>query len=256
MRRSFALTAIAFLTILNRPIQAQAPADLPKAETVLEDYIKATGGRDAYEKLKNRASSATMELAGAGIKGTIKATQAAPNRLVVVTEFGPAGKTVQGTDGQSAWLLSPILGDRLLEGEEKAAILFQAEFNKEANWKTAYQKVECTGIDDVNGKPAYKVVLTPKAGKPTTRYFDKESHLHVKETITQATPMGEITVEMYPSDYKKVDGILLPFTVTQKVLGQSVEIKMTEVKHNVDLPADTFKRPAALDQPVEKKKEQ
>ena len=28
---------------------------------------------------------------------------------------------------------------------------------------------------------------------------------------------------------------------------------MTEIKHNVDLPADTFKRPAALDE-AEKKK--
>jgi hypothetical protein len=65
--------------------------------------------------------------------------------------------------------------------------------------------------------------------------------------------MGEITVDAFPSDYKKVDGILLPFTATQKVLTQQIVVKINEVKHNVDLPADIFKRPAALPEPDKKK---
>ena len=233
--------------------RAQAPAELPKAETVLDQFVEATGGRAAYEKIKNRTTSASIELAGAGLKGTVKATQARPNRLVIVTEFGPVGKIVQGTDGKSAWTLSAVIGDRLLDGEEKDAFLSQAMFDKESRWKEAYPKAECTGVEDVNGKPAYKVILTPTVGKPVTQFFDKESHLRVKETMIQVSPMGEITVEIYPSDFKKVDGILMPFTVTQKVLGQSIEIKMSDIKQNIDLPADAFKRPEALEKAETKK---
>ncbi len=256
MRRSFALTAIALLITLDRPARparAQAPPDLPKAETVLDQYVEATGGKAAYEKIKNRTASGTIEIAGAGIKGTIKMKQAAPNQMIVVTDLGPLGQTTQATDGKSAWMLSPLLGDRLLEGEEKEAFVFSALFHRDVHWKEAYQKVECTGIEDVDGKPAYKVVVTPKVGKPITQFYDKASHLQVKELATQKSPMGEIAVEVYPGDYKKVDGILMPYSVTQKVLGQPVEIKMTEVKQNVNLPADTFKRPASLDE-AEKKK--
>src|SRR5262249_1257748 len=151
MRRSSVLIAIASLIALDRPAptaRAQAPPDLPKAETVLDQYVEATGGWAAYEKIKNRTITGTMELAGANLKGTIKATQAAPNRLVVVTEFGPVGKMVQGTDGQSAWMSSAVLGERQLEGEEKAAFLFQAMFHKESRWKEAYPKVQCTGVED------------------------------------------------------------------------------------------------------------
>jgi hypothetical protein len=108
--------------------------------------------------------------------------------------------------------------------------------------------VECTGIEDFDGKPAYKVIVTSKSGKPITQFFDKASHLLVKEVMTQKGPMGEITVEVYPGDYRKVDGVFIPFTATQKVLGQPIVTKMTEIKQNVDLPADTFKRPASLDQ--------
>ena len=67
--------------------------------------------------------------------------------------------------------------------------------------------------------------------------------------------MGEIEVEVFPSDYKVVDGVLLPFKVTQKVLTQEIVMKLTEVKHNVELPADTFNRPAAADEPAKKKSE-
>ena len=253
------VAVIAMLVTLGRPAapaRAQAPPDLPKAETILDQYVEATGGRAAYDKVKNRKMTGTIEVAGANLKGTVKATQAAPNRMVLETEFGPVGKTVQGTDGTSVWVLSPVIGERLLEGEEGESFREAALFNREANWKASYQKVECTGVEDVNGKPAYKVIVTPKTGKPITRFYDKASHLEVKELRTQAGPMGEITVESYPSDYKAVNGVLMPFTVTQKVLGQSVEIKMNEVQQNVDLPADTFKKPASLepkkDEPAKK----
>jgi zinc protease len=257
MRRPFALTAIAFLIIPGPPAppaRAQKPADLPTAETVLDQYVEATGGKATHEKIKNRTTTGTIEIPGANIKGTIKVTEAAPNQILFVTELGPIGKTTQGTDGKSAWILSPLVGDRLLEGEEKDAFLLSAEFHRDVRWKEVYQKAECTGIEDVDGKPAYKVVVTPKTGKPITQFFDKTSHLEVKRVTTQKGPMGEIEVEIYPGDYRKVDGLLMPFSVTQKVAGQEIQMKLTEVKQNVDLPADTFKRPASLDQ-AEKKQE-
>ncbi|MHB1562437.1 MAG: LolA-like protein [Isosphaeraceae bacterium] len=250
MRRTSAPTAFAWLFApILAALAPSAPAhgdDVPKAETVLEDYVKATGGKAAYEKLKNRTVTASIEITGANIKGTIKFTQAAPNSMVVATEIGQLQIT-QGTDGKTVWAVSSILGDRLLEGAEKDQFLDEAMFNDEIRWKERFTKVECAGVEDVNGKPAYKLVLTPRAGKPITKYYDKESHLIVKEVETTAGPMGEMTAETYPSDYRKTDGILIPFKLAQSQGGQSFEIKVTEVKHNVDLPADTFKVPAALE---------
>jgi hypothetical protein len=157
------------------------------------------------------------------------------------------------SDGTSAWEVSTVGGDRELEGEEKATFLREADFHKELHWKENNTKVECVGIEDVDGKPAYKVVLTPKSGKPTTEFYDKTSHLLVKEMSTAPSPMGEVQVEEYPTDYKAVDGVLFPFKVTQKVLTQEIVLTLTEIKHNVDLPADSFKRPAAADEPAKKK---
>ncbi len=252
MRRASAPTAFAWLIALVSAALAPSGSaradDLPRAETVLEDYVKATGGMAAYEKLRNRTATGTLEIAGANVKGTMTFTQASPSSMVVVTEIGQ-NLITRGTDGKTAWTTSPALGDRLLEGDEKDQFLGEALFNEEIRWKDRFSKVECTGVENVNGKPAYRLVLTPKAGKPITRYYDRASHLLVKEVETAIGPRGEITAETYPSDYRKIDGILFPFKLTQNLDGKSFEITLTEVKHNVTLPADAFKVPAALEKP-------
>jgi zinc protease len=234
--------------------RAQEKSDLPTAETVLNQYIEATGGKAAYEKLKNRVSIGTIELPAANIKGTLKLTQAAPNQALLFFELGPAGgETRRGTDGKTAWEISTLLGERDLDGDERDTFIRDTNFYKELLWKDLYTKVECVGIEDVNGKPAYKIVLTPKSGKPITEYYDKTTHLVVKQTSTTASPMGEITVETVPSDFKTVDGVLIPFTATQKVLTQEIVMKLTEIKHNVNLPADAFKRPGKAEEPAKTK---
>jgi zinc protease len=243
----------AALCLLARPARADDP--LPSGEKVLEQYVEATGGKAAYEKLKNRVAKGTLEVTGAGIKGKMTITEAEPNKVIADIDLGQFGKQVQATDGKVAWESSGIQGDRVLEGEEKDDFIADATFNDELNFKKRYAKVECTGVEDVEGKPAFKVVLTPKTGKPKTQFYDKASHLLVKEAETKKTPMGEISAETYPSDYKKIDGILIPHVAKQKVLTQEIVITMTDVKHNVDLPADTFKLPDGIKELVEKKKD-
>ncbi len=249
-------TAILLAAALALPaLRALADDPLPKAETVLDQYVEATGGKPAYEKLKNRMSKGKFELDGANLKGAIVAYQAAPNKMSATVDFKDIGKIVEGSDGDIAWEINPITGDRIVEGEEKADKLLHGTFNGELRWKEMYEKAECTGVEDVAGKPAYKVVLTPKQGKPVTEFYDKASHLQVKSLMTTTGPMGEIPVEAFPGDYKKVDGILIPHKVTQKVAVQTIVITMDEIKHNVDLPPDTFKVPDAIKAMVEKKKE-
>jgi zinc protease len=233
--------------------RAQEKPDLPTADTVLSQYIEATGGKAAYEKLKNRVSTGTIELPAANIKGTIKLTQAAPNKAFLFFELGPAGETRRGTDGKTAWEISTLTGERDLDGDEKDSFIRETNFYKELLWKDLYSKVECAGVEDVDGKPAFKVVLTPKSGKPVTEYYDKTSHLIVRQTAISATPMGEITVDSYPTDFKKVDGVLIPFTNTQKLLTQEIVMKLTEIKHNVDLQADAFQRPGKAQEPPKTK---
>jgi zinc protease len=256
MRRLIVPALFVLCVTLGQPVaRGQAKPDLPTAETVLNQFIEATGGKAAYEKLKNRVVTGTIEIPAANIKGKTKVYQAPPNKFAMVAELGPAGEVRRVSDGTKAWEVSTVGGDRELAGDEKDAFLREADFYKELHWKELNSKVECVGIEDVDGKPAYKLVLTPKSGKPTTEYYDKTSHLLVKEASTAPSPMGEVQVEEFPTDYKAVDGVLFPFKVTQKVLTQEIVLTLTEIKHNVELPDNAFKRPAGADEPAKKKAE-
>ena len=63
-----------------------AADDLPKAETILDKYVDATGGKAAYAKVKSDISTGTMSMAAMGLSGKLTMYGAAPaKRLMEVT---------------------------------------------------------------------------------------------------------------------------------------------------------------------------
>lgn len=237
---------LAFAVLLLAPSLRAQDKDLPKAEEILDKYVDATGGKAAYEKLKNRHSKGKIEIVGLNVTGTVEIYQEAPKKLSSVTVLEGAGTITQGTDGTIAWSIDPNTGERLLEGPEKVNFIRDATFNSEANWREEYKTVETVGLEDVDGKPAYKLTLTPNEGTPLTSFYDKESGLLVKISQIAQTPQGEIPVDSTPGDYREVDGVKMPFTTTQALAGIELKISVDEVKHNVEIPAETFAVPEAI----------
>src|SRR5437868_4503983 len=172
MRSIFILGA----TVVLATGVGRAADDLPKAETILDKYIESTGGKAAYEKNHNEVSSGTMEFVGKGIKGNISSYRAEPDKSYTEIDIQGIGKVKEGSDGKVAWSISAMQGPRLKEGEEKAGAFQAARFNADLNWRDTY-KAEITGVEKVDGKDCYKVLMTPKEGMPMTRYYEKKSNL-------------------------------------------------------------------------------
>ena len=102
-------------------------------------------------------------------------------------------------------------------GEERSQGLAMAVFDRMAYWKKAYASAECTGLETVNDKPCYKVILAPRAfgekeSKKTvhTAYFEKESGLLVRFDMEARTAMGALPMQSLISDYQEADGVLIP----------------------------------------------
>jgi len=56
-----------------------------------------------------------------------------------------------------------------------------------------------------------------------------------------AEPPQEVTFEMRLADYKKVDGVMLPHTITQSVDGKATEEwTITQYKVNPKMKPETF----------------
>src|SRR5262245_60701708 len=87
--------------------------DKAKGEEIVDNFVKATGGKAAYEKIHNVVAKGTVELAGVGLRGPITIYQAEPNKMYTEINFGAQfGKIEQGTDGQVFWENNTVQGAR------------------------------------------------------------------------------------------------------------------------------------------------
>jgi hypothetical protein len=221
---------------------------LPSADQVIDKYIKATGGKAAYERHRNSEVDLSFEMPSAGMKMKMKIYEAAPNKQYVVME-GPMGKSQHGTDGKVAWAYSDVQGPMIIEGQDREDFLRDAIFNRELHWKETYKKIDVVGTATVKDKPCYEVTMTPESGKGGTYYFDKDSGLLLQVDMTRGTPMGEITVSSFFEDYKEVDGIRQAHKIVQKMPMMEQVITVEKIEYNVDMPKDRFDPPP----PVQKK---
>lgn len=240
--RVLVMLAAGATVALDRTALAQAA--LPSGMDVLEKYLAATGGRAAYEKVKSRVTHATMDAPAMGIKGKVTIMQVAPNTGYVHTEITGVGVVEQGTDGTIVWEKSAMMGPRIVEGQERESLQRSLTINGELQPEKFYKSVETVGVEDVDGRPCYKVEIVTNAGGKETRFYDKETALLVKTNAVASTQMGEIPIVATATDYREVDGIKMPFKATQEMMGRTITVSIEKIEQNVEIPADKLQMPA------------
>lgn len=230
-------------------------ASLPSAESILARCLEKSGGAEAYGMVKSASMTGTVEIVGHNITGPVSVFQQG-EKMYTAIELPGVGKVEEGFDGQIAWEINALTGARIKEGDEKAATVRASRMGLDLmrSWREYYKEAHTLGEEDVAGKPAWKLQLIPKEGKPETFYFDKESGLLVRMAQTIATALGEIPVEGGLSDYRRVGGILTPFTMTQKAMSQTMTMHFDKVEWNSAIPANRFDLPAVVKALAERSK--
>ncbi|MEK7833727.1 MAG: hypothetical protein AAB401_21750 [Acidobacteriota bacterium] len=246
----FALMAT--LSVAAQEKKADAPkADakpaavaLPSVDEILEKFVKASGGKDAIQKLTSRTAKGTFEIESMGMTGGFQSFAKAPNKTATVIEIGGFGTVNQVFDGTKGWDSNPQTGLRELAGEELAAQKRDADFYQTINMKSHYSKMTVKSKEKVGTAEAYLVEAVPTEGSPEKLYFDATSGLLIRTDTERDSPNGKMAIEAYMSDYKQVDGVNIPHTLKQITPMFSMTIKMVEIKHNVPVEDAKFAKPA------------
>ena len=195
--------------------------------------------------MKSVEMSGTVDMAGHNITGPVTISQRGDKSYTVI-ELAGIGKVEEGFDGETAWEMNALQGPRIKEGAEKAVMERTARMNLLSSWRDYYKEARTTGESDVDGKPAWKVEMTPTEGKPEFFYFDKVSGLLVRIAQTIPSAMGEIPVEVTMGDYRTVSGIKTPFTMTQRAMSQVLSMHFDKVIYNGEIPEARFDLPPAI----------
>lgn len=229
----------------SAPAKAAAPAaDLPSGKEVLENYIKAIGGREKLEAIKTRQMTMKMEIPAQGLSATINSFQKAPGLSFNETELAGMGKFLQGSDGEVAWESNPMMGPRILEGEEKAAFLRSVRSNAEYAFDEFYKEFTTIGKEKVGDAEAFAVKMVTNEDQTETRLFDVKTGLLLASRSTQPSQMGDIKIETLFSDYREVEGVKIPFSQTVKMAGTEMKSVVEKADFNTDIPDTKFALPA------------
>lgn len=220
-----------------RKDESGAAVDITANELV-ENYLTALGGRQKLDAVKTLDQTYTMEMMGMSITnrvvqdaGKFYMKMAAPGMDIMTQKF----------DGEKG--IAEQMGQQMpMEGEDLVSMKEQAIMFPERNYKMDGYTTEVKGMEEVNGKACYKLVVTKPSGAKSTEYYDKESHLKVKEVQTTISQGQTATSTFEYADYKMIDGIAVPHTVT--ISGQMptpIVMKATEVKINTAVDPSLFK---------------
>lgn len=231
--------AILFLTAAN--VGAQSPSKILKLAN------KSLGGEKALQAVRSSEKTGRITRVSDGAAGAFAMRAAQPN--FYNTAFDLNGfETEFGFNGKSGWTRDSREGLRTLTGD--ASRDFQAEANyRSARWlsyKKEKGKIVAGGSYDLDGKPANILILTTAKGAAIKMYFDAASGLLRREEI----PSGAAAIISDFSDYRSVDGVQEPFSITRKVGEEVYEIKLDRIVHNQAIAKETFNFPTISGAPL------
>ena len=205
------------------------------AENVVNDYLKAIGGKDALAEVTSIEIKATSN-----VQGTVLEMYSVKNdQNQSLMEMSAMGMTLAKTVFNKYQGFNEVNGQRvpLTEIELEQAIINSALFS-ELNFD--FSLVQLVGTSEVEGEKAYEIKVTDNKSV----FYSVDTGLKLKEVESQEVEGNLIVGETYFKEYEEVEGILLPKVINQVSdaipIPGGITFKATSIKLNVETNESDF----------------
>lgn len=218
------------------------PKKLPSAEKIVDNYLKAIGGKKAAGALKDATYEWTVHLNQQPI-GTARTQRKAPASERVELTFGN-GQIISASNARSAWEVGLDRRLRTLTGSESAAAKLRASLDSSRliKFKKANILARVVSLGDLAFEPAYIVEFSTRSGARFQYYFSVRTWL-----ITKITGDVRNTKVLF-EDYRPEHGILEPHRVRMNVEGSGeLTLQLHSVKYDTGIDDRVFDPPPATE---------
>ena len=213
---------------------------LPSAEKIVENYLKAVGGKKRLAGICDVTREWTIQLNEQPI-GTARTQTKAPASFRSEMQFGN-GQVIAGATPASAWVYG--LDRRLLTltGPEAAAAKLNAllEASHLVDYRKSNVMPRVISLGDLASEPAYIVEFSTRGGARLRYWFNIKSNLLVKiedEARKTSTRLGDYkTTTAHPS-------LLEPHLLRLKSGDGELTFKLQRASYNSSIPGSTFDPP-------------
>ena len=219
-------------------------------DEIIAKNLQAKGGAEKWRSVSSVKMTGKIMAQGREMPLTVYAKRPNLNRQEILL---PDGSTiVQAFDGTTAWGINPMSGSLEPQAVPSAA----ADMMKNAadfdgaliNYKAKGHSIELVGKEALAGKPVYHLKVTMKGGIVQDYFLDVESGIELKTSaqvdfgMDAGGPKQALDTEM--SNYKAIDGIMIPHTVKQFMNGKPmVEMSIANVEFNTPIENARFAMP-------------
>jgi outer membrane lipoprotein-sorting protein len=174
-------------------------------------------------------------------------------------EMSVQGKSfIQAFDGTTAWMVNPFMGSpdpQKSNDEDTQQAKDDSDFidGSLVDYKTKGNTVELMGKEDVEGTAAYKLKITKKSGSIEYEFLDAQTFLQLRSSGKRKQGGQEAEYESTPSNYKPVNGVMMPYSLSQKVNGSPMmDLTIEKFEVNTTIDDAIFQLP---EKPKEEKKD-
>jgi predicted Zn-dependent peptidase len=208
-----------------------APAGVT-ADQVIAKYITAIGGAKNLKKIKDATKNASATMQNMPI--SLDLYYKAPDKMLMQIGSGTMVFAKQVYNAGKGVSSSPMSGEtKAIEGEELAGMKEASMIFPEMYYTTLGYTTQLLGIEEQKDKKQfYKVQVNKGGDRKDIEYYDVQSGLKVRaESKEQVTEYA---------DYKAVDGIMFPHSMTQNMGPQTINFVVSAIKVNTKLKDEFF----------------
>ncbi|MBI2498538.1 MAG: hypothetical protein HYV75_11680, partial [Opitutae bacterium] len=163
------------------------------------------------------------------------------NLIVSEQETPGMGTMWQGYNGKVGWAWNELQGYRTMEGPELQQLIGNADMQGSLRLSAQCPFRRLLGEQEDNGRRLLGVALASFQGVAGNFWFDTRTKDLVRvETFIQAGPSGQLKVVADFADFRRVDGVLIPFHTVVTNPAMRMVTTIESVEHNLPLDDAIF----------------
>ncbi len=216
-----------------------------KADEIINNYIKAMGGKEQLESAQSMKLTGLYSFRGFEYPVTIIRMRPHYIRIEIIVD----GKTqISGFDGEIAWEINEAISTEPKEVQDprtKSFIDIHADFDGAlVDYQDKGHQIALSGFQDVDGIKAFALKVTKKSGKIENWYIDASSFLLLKLSSINKYGDREINQTMFYLDYEPAKGLKVPHFIERLDAPHYVrQYEFSAVEINPEIDIKLFKIP-------------
>ena len=220
------------------------------ADDLARIHTESIGGRQQLLALKAFKATGTTKIGGEELRFTMWAAR--PN--LIRTETTSNGRVLtQGYDGKNLpWIVDSKNGQvREMGAVAARAFSTDADFDDPLVLRDGRQiSLDYAGETEIDGKPVFKLIVIENFTQTSSIYLDHSTYFLIRHDVVKPGRRGPETVETDYSDFRPINGVMLPHRIVEKASGEVVyETIMERIEANPTIMPGLFSKPAITVKP-------